>query len=95
MGDEYDYEEASPEEKLRIASYFLMHSPNGEVDDVLRGTFFPANLLYVINKHCCVDVRKLVNNEKVMSRHNVEAILREYNRSQMLFAPSPKGDHNV
>jgi hypothetical protein len=37
MTEEYDYEEATPEEKLRIASYFLMNSPNGEIDEVLRG----------------------------------------------------------
>jgi hypothetical protein len=36
-----------------------------------------------------------VKSDKVLSRHNVEAILREYNSAQMVFAPSPKGDHNV
>lgn len=30
------FEEATPEEKLAIAKHFVMHSPNGEVGDVLR-----------------------------------------------------------
>lgn len=35
MSEEYDYEEATPEERLRIASHFILSSPNGEVDDVI------------------------------------------------------------
>jgi len=30
-----DYAQASPEEKLRIASHFILSSPNGEVDEVI------------------------------------------------------------
>lgn len=37
MSDEdYDYEEATPEEKLKIASHFILRSPNGELHDVIR-----------------------------------------------------------
>jgi capping protein alpha len=30
-----DFQEATPEERLRIASHFILSSPNGEVDDVI------------------------------------------------------------
>lgn len=33
-----EYEEASPEQKVNIATYFIMSSPTGEVDDVIKGT---------------------------------------------------------
>jgi capping protein alpha len=33
MSDEF--EQASPEEKLKIASHFILSSPNGEVDEVI------------------------------------------------------------
>jgi len=33
--EEYEYEAASPEEKLRIASHFILKSPAGEIDQVV------------------------------------------------------------
>lgn len=33
--DEYDYEEATPAEKRKIATHFILKSPNGEVNDVV------------------------------------------------------------
>jgi capping protein alpha len=35
MSDDEGYEEATPEQKINIATYFLMSSPTGEVDSVL------------------------------------------------------------
>jgi len=35
MADDEDYEEASPEQKLNIATYFVMSSPPGEVEEVV------------------------------------------------------------
>jgi len=38
MADNEEYEEASPEQKLSIATYFIMSSPIGEVDFVVADT---------------------------------------------------------
>jgi len=35
MSDGEEYEQASPEQKLNIATYFIMSSPTGEIDSVL------------------------------------------------------------
>lgn len=35
MAEDGDYVQATPEEKLRIASHFILSSPNGEVDEVI------------------------------------------------------------
>jgi len=35
MADDEDYEEASPEQKLNIATYFIMSAPTGEVEEVV------------------------------------------------------------
>lgn len=35
MADDDEYTEATPEQKLNIATYFIMSSPTGEVDEVL------------------------------------------------------------
>jgi hypothetical protein len=66
-----------PEEKLRIATHFILKSPNGEVDDVIR------------------DVRKLLGNERLLSKSQLESILREYFNEQMFFALSPESSQQV
>jgi capping protein alpha len=63
MSDE-EYEEASPEAKMNIATYFIMSSPTGEVDDVVA------------------DVKKLVDDEKILNDNSVSRILREYNKDR-------------
>lgn len=68
MSDEDEYEEATPEQKLEIARYFIMSSPTGEVDDV------------------AADVKKLVNDDSVMSSENLNTILKNYNNEQMSWA---------
>lgn len=47
MADEWGYEDAPDDEKLRIAQHFLLSSPPGQVHDVLRDVakLVPARVL--------------------------------------------------
>lgn len=47
MAEEWEYEEASDEEKLQIAQRFLLASPPGQVHEVLRDVakLVPARVL--------------------------------------------------
>jgi len=67
-------EEAAPEQKLHIATYFIMSSPTGEVDEVVG------------------DIKKLVNDERVLSDQKLTKILAEYNMEQLVTGPDPDGN---
>lgn len=67
MADTWQEEEASGDEKLRIAQHFLVSSPPGQVHEVLRDVAKLAphiltesalrGALYAYNKKCMVPVR--------------------------------------
>jgi len=66
-------EEASPDQKINIATYFIMSSPTGEVDEVIS------------------DVKKLVNDDSVLSDQKLNKILQDYNVEHLVSAPDPDG----
>jgi len=72
MADE-GYQQASADQKLNIATYFIMSSPTGEVDEVVR------------------DVRKLINDDSVLSDGAITKILADYNTDQLVSGPDPDG----
>lgn len=63
--------------KLAIATYFIMSSPVGEVNEVIT------------------DVKKLVNDDSVMSEANLSKILKNYNLETMAAAKDPENDANL
>jgi hypothetical protein len=96
--DDDQYQEASPQTKINIATYFIMSSPTGEVHDVLKG---------MESSLCCqkgcrdtrahehvADVISLVNDPSVLTEERINAIMADYNTQNMVAATSPDG-HEV
>jgi capping protein alpha len=75
--EESDYEEATPEQKLNIATYFIMSSPTGEVAEVIS------------------DVKKLVNDDSVLSNDALSKILANYNSETLASAVEPEGTTKI
>jgi hypothetical protein len=61
MSDEF--EQATPEEKLRIASHFILSSPNGEVDEVI------ADVKTLVNDPSLLSEAVI---EKLLRQYNVD-----------------------
>eukprot|EP01083_Nonionella_stella_P084011 232413_1 len=71
MSDDEDYyQEATPQEKLKIATHFILKSPNGEVNDVVADL---QKLLQSTQTH-------------ILDGDTVHRILRKYNTDQLFFA---------
>jgi len=67
-------EEPSAAQKLQIASYFIMSSPAGEIDEVVT------------------DVKKLVNDEEVLSEAALAKVLKDYNVENFISGADPDGN---
>jgi capping protein alpha len=72
--DDGEYEEASPEQKLNISTYFMMSSPTGEMDDVVA------------------DVRKLVDDDSILTDEAITRVVREYNLDRYTRGKRPDGE---
>lgn len=83
MAEEYEeFEEATPEEKLRIASHFILSAPNGHVDGVIADvkkllgagslltTSIIDKLLRQYNKSMCVFAPLADGRNLVCTDHN-------------------------
>jgi capping protein alpha len=64
MGDEYEEEAAPPAERLQIAEYFIMNSPAGEVDLVIKD----AKVLVNATDNVLTDEK----TTQILSTYNVE-----------------------
>jgi capping protein alpha len=69
---EGEYEEASPEQKLNIANYFIMSSPTGEVDDVLADVNKLVADPEVLSDDSLVNILKSYNNEQMTCANDSE-----------------------
>jgi len=67
-------DEPSAAQKLQIASYFIMSSPAGEIDEVVT------------------DVKKLVNDEEVLSEAALAKVLKDYNVENFISGADPDGN---
>lgn len=61
MSDEYA--EASPEQKLNIATYFMQSSPVGEIDEVVTGQWTPRWALTPTHSHVEAAAAALVKGD--------------------------------
>lgn len=87
----------SIEDKVKIASGFLLSSPPGEVNDVFNGNWncaLPA--LLGLEAYICyfLDVRTLVNNDEGLQDGILQA-LEQYNTEQHITATLPGSEHEV
>lgn len=87
MMDEDDYSDeeeiivADPEQKLSIATYFIMSSPVGEVDFVTADT----------KKLVDGDWKQSDDGDRILSKDSLSKILKEYNIEKMTIADTPDG----
>lgn len=65
MSDGEEYEQATPEQKLNIANYFVMSSPTGEVHDVL------VDVAKLVNDNDAFDDAAI---KKIMTAYNVDQL---------------------
>jgi len=65
MADEESYEQATPEQKLNISTYFLMSSPTGEVEDVITDVKKLVNDPVVLNEDALVKILANYNTEQL------------------------------
>ena len=96
-------EELSVDEKVKIASGFLLASPPGEVNDVFNGTLREwrgkKKLGLVRMVSWClaitlIDVRTLVANDDALQDGILEA-LEQYNTEQHITVVPPGVEHEV
>jgi capping protein alpha len=71
MSDE-EYEEASPEQKLNIATYFIMSSPTGEVDDVVADVSKLVNDPKTLNENAIALILKEYNIDRYTKAQDLE-----------------------
>jgi len=64
---EEEYEQATPEQKRNIATYFLMSSPTGEVEDVITDVKKLVNDPVVLNEDALVKILANYNTEQLTS----------------------------
>lgn len=69
---EGEYEEASPEQKLNIATYFIMSSPTGEVDDVLADVNKLVADSSVLTDDAIARILKEYNMEQMVCANDTE-----------------------
>lgn len=69
---EGEYEEATPEQKIFIASYFINSSPTGEVDDVLADVNKLVNDPAVLNDEVIAGILKDYNMEQMTVANDSE-----------------------
>lgn len=81
---EYEYEEVSDEEKLKIATAFLLQSPPGQFSDVLKGNSLVLNLIQSQEK--MIDVKKLVPSH-ILTPSAVHEIARLHNTATFISSP--------
>jgi len=62
-----DFEEATPEAKLNIATYFIMNSPTGEVQDVVNDASKLLNDNSTLNDTALTKILRGYNLEQLMS----------------------------
>jgi len=65
MAEEESYEQATPEQKLNIATYFLMSSPSGEIEDVITDVKKLVNDSVVLNEEALVKILANYNTEQL------------------------------
>jgi len=64
---EEEYEQATPEQKLNIATYFVMSSPTGEIEDVITDVKKLVNDNAVLNDEALVKILANYNTEQLTS----------------------------
>jgi len=64
---EEEYEQATPEQKLNIATYFLMSSPSGEIEDVITDVKKLVNDPVTLNEEALVKILANYNTEQLTS----------------------------
>jgi capping protein alpha len=64
---EEDYEQATPEQKLNIATYFLMSSPTGEIEDVITDVKKLVNDPVVLTEDALTKILAGYNTEQLTS----------------------------
>jgi len=67
MAEDGEYEQATPEQKLNIATYFLMSSPTGEIEDVITDVKKLVNDSVVLNDDALVKILANYNTEQLTS----------------------------
>lgn len=76
MSEEDEYEEATPEQKLSIATYFITSSPTGEVDEVAADVAKLVNNGEVMSTSNVNNILKSYNNDQmVWAEHEGKNVL--------------------
>jgi len=80
MSDYGDYPEATPEQKLAIATYFVMSSPVGEVNDVMKDVKVLVNDDSVLSDVKVESILKEYNTQQFVAAKapNGEKVLLSY-----------------
>jgi hypothetical protein len=90
---------ADSDERIQVASAFVLQSPPGEINDVLNGSRSRTPLIrYVYLRDTPgssrVDVRVIVNDDDVLEDGLLPA-LRDYNLAQFILVDVPDANHQV
>jgi capping protein alpha len=88
----------SSDDRVQVATSFILQSPPGEINDVLNGAHhlscFLFHAMLIDTLPLCADVRVIVDDDAGLEEGVLPA-LREYNLAQFTTVDVPGGHHQV